>query len=354
MSARPFLSRPAADRAPAPARRRRTPDGRRAGAGRLRHPPVRTGGDLDRTGRHRHLAAADRRLLPARRRGQARLRDLAEAGQRQGRPARPAGPAQDRGRRQQPGHRGHRLHQADHPGQGRPAARHLLLAAELPRVRGGREEPDGLRRAGRRRAGDVHPRLQEPVLRPAGDRAAPGRRVRQLRQVAAGGPAAEDRGLPDPGRPVRVAGHRVDAEADRGAGRQDGLQPRPTRRTRRTSSRSPASMAAKKPDLIAQGAVFEDGVGLVRSLKQLDYSPKTLFQTSAPSNADQYSDGVGAANTEGVFYTVSWHQDAEDAAEPGVRHGLPGARTRARPGRGRGRRLRRGRRCCRRPSTAVG
>jgi len=71
-----------------------------------------------------------------------------------------------------------------------------------------------------------------------------------------------------------------------------------------------SQLANKKPDLIAQGAVFEDGVGLVRSLKQLNYSPKMLFQTSAPSNASQYSDGVGVANTEGVFYTVSWHEDA--------------------------------------------
>jgi branched-chain amino acid transport system substrate-binding protein len=70
-------------------------------------------------------------------------------------------------------------------------------------------------------------------------------------------------------------------------------------------------LANKKPDLIAQGAVFEDGVGLVRSLKQLNYSPKVLFQTSAPSNAGQYSDGVGAANTEGVFYTVSWNDQAK-------------------------------------------
>jgi ABC-type branched-subunit amino acid transport system substrate-binding protein len=71
------------------------------------------------------------------------------------------------------------------------------------------------------------------------------------------------------------------------------------------------SIAAKKPDLVAQGAVFEDGVGLVRSLKQANFSPKTLFQTSAPSNASQYSDGIGAANTEGVFYTVSWSDKAK-------------------------------------------
>ena len=67
----------------------------------------------------------------------------------------------------------------------------------------------------------------------------------------------------------------------------------------------------KKPDLVAQGAVFEDGVGLVRALKQLDYTPKALFQTSAPSNAGQYSDGIGLANTEGVFSTVSWSELAK-------------------------------------------
>jgi branched-chain amino acid transport system substrate-binding protein len=72
-----------------------------------------------------------------------------------------------------------------------------------------------------------------------------------------------------------------------------------------------SQLAAKRPDLIAQGAVFEDGVGLVRSLKQLGYSPKMLFQTSAPSNAGQYSDAVGVGNTEGVFYTVSWNEKAK-------------------------------------------
>jgi branched-chain amino acid transport system substrate-binding protein len=71
-----------------------------------------------------------------------------------------------------------------------------------------------------------------------------------------------------------------------------------------------SAIAAAKPDLIAQGAVFEDGVGLVRSLQQLNYSPKMLFQTSAPSNAGQYSEGIGMANTEGVFYTVSWNEKA--------------------------------------------
>jgi branched-chain amino acid transport system substrate-binding protein len=70
------------------------------------------------------------------------------------------------------------------------------------------------------------------------------------------------------------------------------------------------TIKARNPDLVAQGAVFEDGVGLVRSLIKTGFSPQTLFQTSAPSNSDQYAKGVGEANTEGVFYTVSWSPEA--------------------------------------------
>jgi ABC-type branched-subunit amino acid transport system substrate-binding protein len=64
---------------------------------------------------------------------------------------------------------------------------------------------------------------------------------------------------------------------------------------------------AAKPDLIVQGAVFEDGVGLVRSLKKANFVPKVIFQTSAPSNRDQYIKGVGGASSaDGEFYAVSW------------------------------------------------
>lgn len=72
-----------------------------------------------------------------------------------------------------------------------------------------------------------------------------------------------------------------------------------------------SAIANAKPDLVAQGAVFEDGVGLIRSLQQLNFTPKFLFQTSAPSEGTQFSDGIGAANTEGIFYTVSWDQNAK-------------------------------------------
>jgi branched-chain amino acid transport system substrate-binding protein len=72
-----------------------------------------------------------------------------------------------------------------------------------------------------------------------------------------------------------------------------------------------SAVKARNPDLVAQGAVFEDGVGLVRSFIKAGYNPKIFFQTSAPSNGDQYAKGVGTANTEGVFYAVSWSPDAK-------------------------------------------
>jgi branched-chain amino acid transport system substrate-binding protein len=70
------------------------------------------------------------------------------------------------------------------------------------------------------------------------------------------------------------------------------------------------AIKAANPDLVAHGAVFEDGVGLVKSFMKAGYNPKMLFQTSAPSNGDEYAKGVGQANTEGIFYAVSWSPDA--------------------------------------------
>ena len=99
--------------------------------------------------------------------------------------------------------------------------------------------------------------------------------------------------------------------------------------------------------------MFEDGVGLVRSLKQLNYSPKMLFQTSAPSNAGQYSSAIGEANTEGVFYTVSWNQDAttpRNAEFVAAYQARTRAPTRPRTPPTPSPR----RRCCRRRSTKVG
>jgi branched-chain amino acid transport system substrate-binding protein len=71
------------------------------------------------------------------------------------------------------------------------------------------------------------------------------------------------------------------------------------------------SITSENPDLVAQGAVFEDGIGLIRSMRKAGFNPKILFQTSAPSNGTQYAEAIGEPNTEGVFYSVSWSDEAD-------------------------------------------
>jgi branched-chain amino acid transport system substrate-binding protein len=73
-----------------------------------------------------------------------------------------------------------------------------------------------------------------------------------------------------------------------------------------------AAIAARKPDVIAQGSAgLQDGVNLIRALTRVGFSPKQMFQASTPSFADQYSNAIGIENTEGVFFAVSYHVDAE-------------------------------------------
>jgi branched-chain amino acid transport system substrate-binding protein len=72
-----------------------------------------------------------------------------------------------------------------------------------------------------------------------------------------------------------------------------------------------SSIKSKGADLVVNGATFEDGVGLTRSLLKVGYEPKWLYQTTAPSLGDQYAKAVGKENTEGVFYAVSHSPEAE-------------------------------------------
>ena len=71
------------------------------------------------------------------------------------------------------------------------------------------------------------------------------------------------------------------------------------------------AVKATKADLVVNGATFEDGVGLVRSLRKANYTPDMLYQTTAPSLGDQYSKAIGEGTTEGIFYAVSHSKEAE-------------------------------------------
>ena len=53
---------------------------------------------------------------------------------------------------------------------------------------------------------------------------------------------------------------------------------------------------------------------MVRALRKADFTPKMLYQTTAPSLGDQYSKAIGEGTTEGIFYAVS---HSKEAATPG-------------------------------------
>jgi len=72
-----------------------------------------------------------------------------------------------------------------------------------------------------------------------------------------------------------------------------------------------SALKARNPDVVVHGATFEDGVGMVRALRKADFTPKILYQTTAPSLGDQYSKAIGKDTTEGIFYAVSHSKEAE-------------------------------------------
>jgi branched-chain amino acid transport system substrate-binding protein len=71
-----------------------------------------------------------------------------------------------------------------------------------------------------------------------------------------------------------------------------------------------SAVAHAQPQLIIQGAVADDGAQFVRSLQKLDYNPKILFQTNAPTDEAYPSAIGGAANADGVFTAQSWSATA--------------------------------------------
>ena len=77
-----------------------------------------------------------------------------------------------------------------------------------------------------------------------------------------------------------------------------------------------SALKARKPDVVVNGATFEDGVGMVRALLKAGFKPKMLYQTTAPSLGDQYAKAVGKGNTEGVFYAVSHSKEAKTPGNP--------------------------------------
>ena len=71
------------------------------------------------------------------------------------------------------------------------------------------------------------------------------------------------------------------------------------------------AMKSADPDLVVHGAQFEDGIGMTRAMLRAGFTPDMFFQTNAPSFGDQFSEGIGEENTEGVIYAVSHSPEAD-------------------------------------------
>jgi branched-chain amino acid transport system substrate-binding protein len=74
-----------------------------------------------------------------------------------------------------------------------------------------------------------------------------------------------------------------------------------------------AAVAAKKPDVLVGGTQNEDAYAQVKSLVQLKFSPKFMFQSNGANSPLEYPDKVGAANTEGIMSTSDWFPGSKAA-----------------------------------------
>ena len=168
-----------------------------------------------------------------------------------------------------------------------------------------------LRRARGRRPGHLQPRLQVPSSSPS--------RRRPTNRATCGpttsprlpeGQRPDQGRLPDARRPVRAAdlrGHRDDPQGSR---HRDRL-PRDLHGDNANFDSIANAIKSRDADLVVNGTTFEDGVSLIRALLKVNFEPQWLYQTNAPSLGDQYVEGIGAENTEGIFYAVSHSQESD-------------------------------------------
>jgi branched-chain amino acid transport system substrate-binding protein len=67
-----------------------------------------------------------------------------------------------------------------------------------------------------------------------------------------------------------------------------------------------SAIAAKHPDVLVGGTQNEDAYAQVKSLVQLKFSPKFMFQSNGANSPLEFPDKVGRANTSGIFSAADW------------------------------------------------
>jgi branched-chain amino acid transport system substrate-binding protein len=68
-----------------------------------------------------------------------------------------------------------------------------------------------------------------------------------------------------------------------------------------------AAIAAKHPDVIVGGTQNQDAYAQVKSLVQLKYSPKFMFQSNGANSPLEFPDKVGRPNTTGIMSAADWY-----------------------------------------------
>lgn len=68
-----------------------------------------------------------------------------------------------------------------------------------------------------------------------------------------------------------------------------------------------AGIVAKKPDVIVGGTQSVDAYAQVKSLVQLKYNPKFMFQSNGANSPLEFPNKVGAANTAGIMSAADWY-----------------------------------------------
>jgi branched-chain amino acid transport system substrate-binding protein len=77
-----------------------------------------------------------------------------------------------------------------------------------------------------------------------------------------------------------------------------------------------SAIKASGADVIVNGATFADGVGLIRSLIRVGFSPRVMFQTTAPTETAEYAAAIGKQNANGIMYAISWAGSAKGPKFP--------------------------------------
>ena len=69
-------------------------------------------------------------------------------------------------------------------------------------------------------------------------------------------------------------------------------------------------------EMVLQGAQFEDGVNMIRSMTRAGYKPSIVYQSSSPTYGEQYLEAVGPQGAEGVFSSASYSPIAKTPMNP--------------------------------------